>query len=228
MEAELNKIRVIIAEDHAVVREGTRQLLEREDDIEVAGEAPNGAEAVVLAERLNPDVAIMDISMPVMGGIEATKRIKAVRPATAVLILTAYDDDQYVFALLGAGAAGYLLKDVPSAEVVRAVRAVHAGEPVLHPAIARKLLARFASEGQAEQQLRDDGAVLTERERDILRLAACGMSNSRIGEQLDVSIRTVQAHLTHIFDKLGVGSRTEAVIAGLRRGVLRLEDLNEG
>jgi len=224
----LNKIRVIIAEDHAVVREGTRQLLEREDDIEVAGEAPNGAEAVVLAERLNPDVAIMDISMPVMGGIEATKRIKAVRPATAVLILTAYDDDQYVFALLGAGAAGYLLKDVPSAEVVRAVRAVHAGEPVLHPAIARKLLARFASEGQAEQQLRDDGAVLTERERDILRLAACGMSNSRIAEQLDVSIRTVQAHLTHIFDKLGVGSRTEAVIAGLRRGVLRLEDLNEG
>ena len=224
----MNKIRVIIAEDHAVVREGTRQLLEREDDIEVAGEAPNGAEAVVLAERLNPDVAIMDISMPVMGGIEATKRIKAVRPATAVLILTAYDDDQYVFALLGAGAAGYLLKDVPSAEVVRAVRAVHAGEPVLHPAIARKLLARFASEGQAEQQLRDDGAVLTERERDILRLAACGMSNSRIAEQLDVSIRTVQAHLTHIFDKLGVGSRTEAVIVGLRRGVLRLEDLNEG
>jgi len=228
MEAELNKIRVIIAEDHAVVREGTRQLLEREDDIEVAGEAPNGAEAVVLAERLNPDVAIMDISMPVMGGIEATKRIKAVRPATAVLILTAYDDDQYVFALLGAGAAGYLLKDVPSAEVVRAVRAVHAGEPVLHPAIARKLLARFASEGQAEQQLRDDGAVLTERERDILRLAACGMSNSRIADHLAVSTRTVQSHLTHIFDKLGVGSRTEAVIVGLRRGVLRLEDLNEG
>ena len=227
-EAELNKIRVIIAEDHAVVREGTRQLLERENDIEVTGEAPNGAEAVALVERLSPDVAIMDISMPVMGGIEATKRIKAVRPATAVLILSAYDDDQYVFALLGAGAAGYLLKDVPSAEVVRAVRAVHAGEPVLHPAIARKLLARFASEGQAEQQLRDDGAVLTKRERDILRLAACGMSNSRIAEHLDVSIRTVQAHLTHIFDKLGVGSRTEAVIAGLRRGVLRLEDLNEG
>ena len=224
----MEKIRVIIAEDHAVVREGTRQLLEREDDIEVAGEAPNGAEAVVLAQHLNPDVVIMDISMPVMGGIEATKRIKAVRPATAVLILSAYDDDQYVFALLGAGAAGYLLKDVPSAEVVRAVRSVHAGEPVLHPAIARKLLARFASEGQAEQQLRDDGAALTERERDILRLAACGMSNARIAGQLDVSIRTVQAHLTHIFDKLGVGSRTEAVIAGLRRGVLRLEDLNEG
>jgi len=223
----LDKIRVIIAEDHAVVREGTRQLLEREDDIEVAGEAPNGAEAVALVERVNPDVAIMDISMPVMGGIEATKRIKEARPGTAVLILTAYDDDQYVFALLGAGAAGYLLKDVPSAEVVRAVRAVHAGEPVLHPAIARKLLARFASEGQVEQP-REGGAPLTDRERDILRLAACGMSNSRIADRLAVSARTVQAHLTHIFDKLGVGSRTEAVIVGLRRGVLRLEDLNEG
>ena len=223
----MDKIRVIIAEDHAVVREGTRQLLEREDDIEVAGEAPNGAEAVALVERVNPDVAIMDISMPVMGGIEATKRIKEARPGTAVLILTAYDDDQYVFALLGAGAAGYLLKDVPSAEVVRAVRAVHAGEPVLHPAIARKLLARFASEGQVEQP-REGGAPLTDRERDILRLAACGMSNSRIADRLAVSARTVQAHLTHIFDKLGVGSRTEAVIAGLRRGVLRLEDLNEG
>ena len=223
----MDKIRVIIAEDHAVVREGTRQLLEREDDIEVAGEAPNGAEAVALVERVNPDVAIMDISMPVMGGIEATKRIKESRPGTAVLILTAYDDDQYVFALLGAGAAGYLLKDVPSAEVVRAVRAVHAGEPVLHPAIARKLLARFASEGQVEQP-REGGAPLTERERDILRLAACGMSNARIADHLAVSARTVQAHLTHIFDKLGVGSRTEAVIVGLRRGVLRLEDLNEG
>jgi len=111
--------------------------------------------------------------------------------------------------------------------VVRAVRAVHAGEPVLHPAIARKLLARFASEGQVEQP-REGGAPLTERERDILRLAACGMSNARIADHLAVSARTVQAHLTHIFDKLGVGSRTEAVIVGLRRGVLRLEDLNEG
>ena len=223
----MEKIRVIIAEDHAVVREGTRQLLEQEPDIEIVGEAANGAEAVALVEGTSPDVAIMDISMPVMSGIEATERIKAVRPSTAVLILTAYDDDQYVFALLAAGAAGYLLKDVPSAEVVRAVRSVHGGEPVLHPAIARKVLARFASEGQREEPSRDDRALLTEREREILRLAACGMSNARIADDLSVSARTVQAHLTHIFDKLAVGSRTEAVIAGLRRGVLHLEDLNE-
>ncbi len=220
-------IRVIIAEDHAVVREGTRELLDREKDIQVIGEAANGAEAVALVEKLQPDVAIVDISMPVMGGIEATQKIKALRPSTAILILTAYDDDQYVFALLGAGAAGYLLKDVPSAEVVRAVRAVHAGEPVLHPAIAKKVLARIASETSGQSAPQTDRAVLTDREREVLRLAACGMSNARIASRLSVSLRTVQSHLTHTFDKLGVGSRTEAVIAGLRRGLLELGDLDE-
>ena len=224
----MEKIRVIIAEDHTFVREATRQLLEQEPDIEIVGEATDGAEAVALADRLNPDVAIVDISMPVMSGIEATERIKAVRPGTAVLILTQYDDDQYIFALLAAGAAGYLLKDVPSTEIVRAVRSVHAGEPVLHPAIVKKVLARFAAEAQDQQPARAEGELLTEREREILRLAACGLSNARIGERLFVSLRTVQVHLTHIFNKLGVGSRTEAVIVGLRRGVLHLEDLDEG
>ncbi len=223
----MDKIRVIIAEDHAVVREGTRQLLEREPDIEVVGEAADGAEAIALVERLAPDVAIVDISMPIMTGIEATEQIKLVRPATAVLILTAYDDDQYVFALLAAGAAGYLLKDVPSTEVIRAVRSVHAGEPVLHPAIARKVMARFASKTEHEQPVRREEVLLTEREREVLRLAAQGMSNSRIAAQLYVSVRTAQVHLTHIFNKLGVGSRTEAVIAGLRRGLITLEDLGE-
>ena len=223
----MEKIRVIIAEDHTFVREATRQLLEQEPDIEIVGEATDGAEALALVKRLNPDVAIVDISMPVMSGIEATERIKAVRPGTAVLILTQYDDDQYIFALLAAGAAGYLLKDVPSTEIVRAVRSVHAGEPVLHPAIVKKVLARFAAEAQDQQPARAEGELLTEREREILRLAACGLSNARIGERLFVSLRTVQVHLTHIFNKLGVGSRTEAVIVGLRRGVLQMEDLDE-
>src|SRR3989304_2913848 len=193
------KIRVIIAEDHAFVREATRQLLEQEPDIEVVGEASDGAQAVDLVEQVKPHVVILDISMPVMNGIEATRKIKAVRPATAVLILTQYDYDQYVFALLAAGAAGYLLKDVPSAEVVRAVRLVHAGEPVLHPAIARKVLARFATEGQPEPPPRGADSLLTDREREVLRLAACGMSNLRIAGRLYVSVRTVQVHLTHIF-----------------------------
>lgn len=222
----MDKIRVIIADDHAVVREGTRHILQQEADLEVVGEARDGAEAISLVNAVDPDVAIMDISMPNVGGIEATQRIKAAHPGTAILILTSYDDDRYISALLAAGAAGYLLKDVPSAEVVRAVRSVHAGEPVLHPAIAKKLLARFANEGQQRQPHDDDGS-LTERERDILRLAACGMSNASIGVKLSVSLRTVQAHLTQIFNKLGVGSRTEAVITGLRRGILRLEDLDE-
>lgn len=225
------RIRVIIAEDHAVVREGTRQLLERETDLEVVGEAGDGAQAVALVTRLHPDVAIMDISMPVMTGIEATKQIKAIHPDTAVLILSAYDDDPYVFALLAAGAAGYLLKDVPFAEVVRAVRLVHAGEPVLHPAIARKVLARFAvpaDAGEKPHTAHRDGQALTDREQEVLQLAACGLSNAEISGRLYLSIRTVQVHLTHIFTKLGVGSRTEAVIAGLRSGLLKLEDLGEG
>ena len=224
----MDKIRVIIADDHAVVREGTRHILEQEGDIQVVGEARDGAEAVALTETLKPDVAIVDISMPVVGGIEATERIKASRPGTAVLILTSYDDDRYVFALLAAGAAGYLLKDVPSEEVVRAVRSVYAGEPVLHPAIARKVLARFAAEAQSGYAGRDGERLLTDRELDILRLAACGLSNADIANRLSVSIRTVQAHLTQVFNKLGVGSRTEAVIGGLRRGILHLEDLDGG
>lgn len=223
----MEKIRVVIAEDHAVVREGTRQLLISHDDIDVVGEAANGEEAVTLVEELKPDVVLMDISMPVMSGIEATQSIKSTRPETAVLILTAYDDDQYVFALLSAGAAGYLLKDVPAAEVVRAVRSVHAGEPVLHPTIAKKVLARFIGSAGGEPSSPGSDSGLTEKERDILRLAACGMSNSRIADHAGLSVRTVQAHLSHIFGKLGVGSRTEAVITGLRLGVLNLEDLDE-
>jgi DNA-binding NarL/FixJ family response regulator len=222
------RISVIIADDHAVVREGTRHILEQELDIEVVGEAANGVEAIELVERLQPDVAIVDISMPVLGGIEATQRIKAIRPETSVLILTSYDDDRYVFALLAAGAAGYLLKDVPSAELVRAVRMVHAGEPVLHPTIASKVWAHFASEPGSVPARRHErhAPMLTEREQEVLRLAACGMSNARIAVSLHVSVRTVQAHLTQVFNKLAVGSRTEAVIVGLRQHLLKLEDLD--
>jgi len=196
--------------------------------MEVVGEAADGVQAVALVDELKPDVAIVDISMPTMGGIEATGKIKASRPGTAVLVLTSYDDDRYVFALLAAGAAGYLLKDVPSAEVVRAVRSVYAGEPALHPAIAKKVLARFAEEARQREPAHEDDELLTGRESDVLRLAACGLGNADIADHLSISRRTVQSHLTQIFNKLGVGSRTEAVITGLRRGLLRLEDLDEG
>lgn len=225
MGEDMDKIRIIFAEDHVLVREGTRQLLDRHEDLEVIGEAADGIEAVELVRRLKPDLAILDISMPRMGGIEATKRIKEISPSTSILILTAYDDDQYVFALLEAGAAGYLLKDVSADELVRAVRAVHAGEPVLHPAITRKVLARFAEKKGDGAKQPANGASLSSREIEVLRLAARGMSNAAIAQELALSTRTVQVHLTHIFAKLGVASRTEAVIAALRLGWFSLEEL---
>ena len=220
----MSKIRIIIADDHAIVREGTRQLLEREDDLEVVGEAGDGEEAVTLATKLRPDVAIIDIAMPKLNGIEATKQIKALLPATAVLILTAYDNDQYIFAILEAGAAGYLLKSIRGRELVSAVRAVRSGESVLHPVVARKVLKRFMpSEHEVKVSSREQ---VSERELEVLKLAAKGMSNKEIADELSLSVRTVQAHLAHIFNKVQVGSRTEAILYGLREGWFSLEDIS--
>jgi len=221
-------IRVVIGDDHPITRQGTRQILEATSDIVVVGEAEDGGQLVALVESVRPDVAIVDIAMPVMNGIEATKRIKSVLPGTAILILSAYDDDRYVFALLAAGAAGYLLKDVSPKTLASAVRQVHSGEPVLHPEIARKVLAKVAAAEASAPSAAPSYATLTDRELEVLRLAATGLSNAAIGHTLSLSVRTVQAHLTQIFGKLEVGSRTEAVIAGLRMGLLKLDDLDEG
>jgi DNA-binding NarL/FixJ family response regulator len=218
-----DKIRIIIADDHIVVREGTRELLRNERDLDVVGEAGDGEDAVRLVKELKPDVAIVDVAMPRLNGIEATKQIKAISPRTAVLILTAYEYDQYVFAVLEAGAAGYLLKDVPAQKVIEAVRAVHAGESVLHPVVARKALDRFVRDADKAGVPR--GQLPTDRELEVLRLAATGRSNKEIGAGLGLSVRTVQAHLRNLFNKLNVGSRTEAVIVGLKNGLLTLEDI---
>jgi RNA polymerase sigma factor (sigma-70 family) len=217
-------ITVLLADDHAVVRQGTRELLERENDIEVVAEASDGKEAVQKAIKKRPDVVVMDFAMPELNGIEATRQIKAVAPGTTILVLTAYDSDQYIFAFLEAGAAGYLLKDIQVDELVDAIRAVHAGESILHPAIARKVINRFA---QPEEKTYTVHAVLdqlTERELEVLRLAAKGMSNREIARDLTISERTVQTHLTNVFNKMGVGSRTEAVVHALRKGWITLED----
>jgi NarL family two-component system response regulator LiaR len=218
----MDKIRVMLAEDHVVVREGTRELVRRERDMEVVGQAGDGEEAVKLALELRPDVVVMDIAMPKLNGIEATKQIKARCPASAVLILTAYDNDQYIFALLEAGAAGYLLKNVRGHELIEAIRAVHAGESVLHPVVTRKVIARFKGVHDKPDEERV-AEPLTERELEVLRLAGKGMANKDIAKELCVSVRTVQAHLGNIFNKLSVGSRTEAVLYGLRTGWLDLQ-----
>ncbi|MFC2062998.1 response regulator [Chloroflexota bacterium] len=220
----MDKIRILLAEDHAVVREGTRELIQHEPDMEVVGEASDGEEAVTLVNEMRPNLVVMDISMPKLNGIEATKKIKAIYPDTVVLILTAYDNDQYIFALLEAGAAGYLLKNVRGRELIHAIRAVHDGESVLHPTVARRVISQllYPASSQTEVQLAEP---LSERETEVLKLAASGISNKEIAGQLFLSPRTIQAHLGNIFNKLGVASRTEAVLRGLRKGLLNLKDL---
>ncbi len=219
----MEAIRVMLAEDHAVVRQGTRQLLENEPDLKVVGEAGDGEEAIRLAREHKPDVIIMDIAMPKVNGIEATKQIKAFLPSTAVLILTGYDYDEYIYALVDAGVAGYLLKSVGGDELIRAVRAVHAGEPVLHPVVLRKMLTRFRPWPKPDEV--GSRITLSEREMEVLRKAAKGMRNKEIAEALCISVRTVQAHLRSVFDKMGVGSRSEAVLYGLKKGWFNLDDL---
>ena len=218
----MDKIRILLADDHVLVRQGTRELLEQQDDLVVVAEAGDGEEAVQLAGVQQPDVVIMDISMPRLDGIEATRQIKVRYPAIAVLVLTAYDDDQYVFALLETGAAGYLLKDVQADELVKAIRAVHAGESILHPAITRKVINRFAQPATKREE--DALDQLTDRELEVLKLAAKGMTNQEIAQELVISVRTVQVHLSNVFSTIRVGSRTEAVLHALRRGWITLED----
>lgn len=221
---EAQPIRVILAEDHTLVREGTRRILEASNTVSVVAEAADGREAVEAVDRDEPDVAIIDIAMPGINGIEATRRIKQNHPRVSVLVLSMHDDDQFIFAVLEAGAAGYLLKDVAGHQLINAVEAVHAGESVLHPTVAHKVLTRLAS-GSEQNRHRDTKEPLTTREAEVLRLAARGMANKQIGVTLDVSVRTVQAHLTSVFHKLGVGSRTEAVLHGLRQGWFSIDDL---
>lgn len=218
----MNKIRILVADDHPVFREGLCYFLEQEDDLDVIARAEDGAEAVALAKDLRPDVAILDIAMPKLDGIEAAKQIKSACPNTAVLMLSAYGYDSYILASLRAGAAGYLLKNAPINDLTSAIRLAYAGEAVLDLKAVDKLLRYLALE---EGQEKKDIDVLHHREREVLRQAAMGKSNKAIGEELFISERTVQTHMVNIFQKLRVGSRTEAVLRALKEGWITLDDL---
>ncbi len=208
-------IRVMLADDHAVVRAGIRQFLEQADDIEVVAEADDGEAAKALIEQHHPDVAVLDIQMPRASGIEVTRWVRENHREIGVLILTAYDDDPYVMAVIQAGANGYILKTASPKEIIRAVRDVHAGNSALDAEIVQKMVAQVSSRFQEQPVER-----LTRRELEVLTLVAKGYTNKAIGVQLGISDRTVQGHLAHIFSKLQSGSRTEAVMRAVSLGWL--------
>jgi len=215
---------ILVADDHPLLRHSIRSVLEKQTDFEVVAEAGDGEEAVKLADEFEPDVVIMDIGMPKLDGLEATRRIKAAHPKIAVLVLTIHSDDQYILGILQAGAAGYLTKSVFGEEVVQAVRGVVAGEMVLSPLIGHRLL-KNAARYPTKAVLLETGEKLSARELEIIKLVAQGMTNKDIAAQLGLSLRTVKGYLADIFLKLRVGSRTEAVIAGLRTGFLSIDDI---
>ncbi len=213
-------ITVLLAEDHAVVREATAEIIDHQSDMRVVGQVGTGVEAVRLARQLRPDVVVMDIAMPHLNGLEATRRIAEAVPECRVLVLTAREEDQYVIDLLKAGATGYLPKTVDLGELLNAIRAVARGESVLPPAVASVVVRYLTGEEAIEEEL----SPLTGRELEVLELVAGGLTNREIAQRLDISVRTVEAHLTHIYDKLGVCSRTEAVVRAMQHGWLEPEE----
>jgi two-component system, NarL family, response regulator LiaR len=212
----MNKICVLLVDDHAVVRQGLTAFLDLQSDLEVIGEASDGREAVAKVRELLPDVVLMDLIMPNMDGIAATREIRRVSPGTQVLVLTSFAEDDKVFPAIKAGATGYLMKDISPAELASAVRAVHRGDTPLHPDIAKKLMREFADPAKSTLQ-RDD---LTGRELEVLSLVAQGMSNREIAAELVLSPKTVKTHVSNILSKLHLADRTQAAIYALKQGLV--------
>ena len=211
-------IRVLVADDQSMVRAGFRMLLSQEHDIEVVAEASNGREAIDKASRFHPTIVLMDIRMPELDGLQATRRILAEDAAARILILTTFDLDEYVYEALRAGASGFVLKDDPPEQLLSAIRTVAGGDALLSPSITKRVIERFARIPQLtpRKELQD----LTERELDVLRLIARGLSNAEIGEKLYISDTTVKTHITHIFQKLDLRDRVQAVVFAYETGLL--------
>jgi DNA-binding NarL/FixJ family response regulator len=210
-----SRIRLIVVDDHPVVRDGLKGMLASQPDLEVAGEAANGEEAVALAGRLHPDVVLMDLRMPVLDGVTATRRIREQWPRMPVLVLTTYDADSDIMRAVEAGAKGYILKDAPREELFRAIRLVAQGQPYLAPSVATRLMSRVRTQG---------AETMSAREVEVLSLVSRGASNKEIARHLRLSEATIKSHLLHIFAKLGVNDRTQAVTLAVRRGIIRLEE----
>ena len=218
-----DQIRLLLADDHAVVRSGLRMLLQAQPDMIIVGEAETGQEAIHRVAELSPDVVLMDIEMPGMNGIEATRRIKANAPAAAVLALTMYEDDQYFFEMLRAGASGYVPKRAAPDELVSAIRAVSRGEVFLYPSLAGRLVQDYLRRGPAGEG-EPPGDELTPREQEVLTLIAQGLSNNEIGDQLVISAKTVDRHRENIMRKLNLHNRVDLVKYALRKGLIDLEE----
>ncbi len=217
----MSKIRVVIADDHAILREGVRALLQLQPDIEVAGEASDGIQAIAAVERLDPDVILMDIAMPGLGGIEAALELHKLGKRAKVLILSQYEDREYVRRLLKAGVSGYVLKKSAGSELANAIRAVHRGGLVLDPEVARTAM---EGAGQASPGAADPYESLTDREKQVLKLVAEGRSNKEVAELLGISVKTAMSHREHVMEKLAVHNRTELVRFALKKGVIRIEE----
>lgn len=221
-DVQMDKIRVVLAEDHVLVREGIRHLIQGEDDMEVVGEAGDGEDVLQLVAQTEPDIVLMDIAMPKINGIEATRLIKESYPSVGVIILTAYDNEEFISAFVKAGAAGYLLKNMPGQQLLNSIRAVYGGESVLHSTIANRIFSHLQLQMGKPASSKEE-QILTRREQKVLELGTRGLSNREVARELSIGIRTVQTHWRNIFNKLGVGSRTEAIIYGLRKGWTTLE-----
>lgn len=217
------KIRILIADDHPIVREGLHALIATEPGMEVVATAVDGVDAVLKARRLKPDVILLDLVMPGMGGIEAIRRIKQDNPDARVLVLTSFSDDEQIFSAIRVGALGYLLKDAHPEALFQAIRDTHQGRSALHPAVARKVISGFRP--PVESPDRDD--ILTEREREVLNLMAAGLSNQEIAQTLVLSVATVRSHVSHILAKLGASNRTQAILHALQEGLVSLEGADD-
>jgi DNA-binding NarL/FixJ family response regulator len=218
----MNPIRIVLADDHWLMRDETRRILEQYPNLEVVGEGEDGQQALELVARLQPDVAILDIRMPKLNGIEVVRQMKELSPDTKALILTAYDDDDYILALMEAGALGYLLKTTRAKELIDAVQRVHQGETVLQPAIAAKVARLWEQNRELTRQ--ESPEQLSPRELEVIQLAARGLRNKAIADKLSISARTVEGHFNSIFTRLGVSSRLEAVLYAVSRHLVALEE----